>query len=44
MRITRQKTLHTSAKATERVQKLRQEYWDKSLDVDNEFMMGPISS
>lgn len=44
MRIKRKKTLHPSAKATERVQKLRQEYWDKSLDVDNEFMMGLISS
>ncbi|GBL11785.1 hypothetical protein MSj_03294 [Microcystis aeruginosa Sj] len=44
MKITSQKTLHPSAKATERVQKLRQEYWNKSLDVDNEFSMGLISS
>ncbi len=43
MRVNCKKTLHPSAKATERVQKLRQEYWDKSLDMDNEFLMGPIS-
>jgi hypothetical protein len=44
MRVNCKKTLHPSAKATERVQKLRQEYWDKSLDMDNEFLMGLISS